>query len=879
MENSTAQILTPDQRLRVFVSSTLQELAEERSAVRQAIQNIHLTPVMFELGARPHAPRDLYRQYLAQSHIFIGIYWNKYGWVAPGESVSGLEDEYNLSGNMPKLIYIKKSSEREINLSELLARIQNDDKVSYKTFNTPEELADLIVNDLAVLLTERFNRTNFNETSGSDLKLFQSIPAIPNPIIGRDKNVEEVILLLDNPSIRLVTLTGPGGIGKTRLSIEIARKLQSTFRNGAAYVPLAPVKDHNLVAETICYALGIKITGGNLLENLKLFLHDKSFLLLLDNFEQVIPAASILDDLLFAAPGLKIIVTSRERLSLSFEHSYTVPALPDHFSDAREQTEGGYPAAIELFIQRAKAVQPSFSVTPQNKETIFKICHRLEGVPLAIELAAGQISLFSPALLLQKLERSFDVLKATFIDIPDRQKTIRNTIEWSFNLLSSKEQELLLQISLFNGGCQLRAIEAINANEEDVYETLISLINKSLLAKQDEDFEVRFQMLESVREFMLEKLKSQNRLDAFKQMQADFYHTSLHDIKLQKNRNDQAEILRCLEKEHSNIRQALDFLMENRDFRKIADIAWNLWLFWWVNAHTKEGYNWLKKSWDAYKIHTEQLDDHTLAILAANVGFMSFLQRDFRTYNESITTHIALIQQQDDDELIATTSLITGVVKTIMKQYDEADVILKIGLERFQKTGLTTGVSLVLSALGRNAIYQGGRVADAKAYYRESLKLARQDKNEISVVICLAGFALCEVMEKNSKAKDYLRESIMMSQSMHFYEALAWSMEIWSLVSINENKLVHAVTLMGAVDHLRHTTQLPVWDDLQELIINAKNAIEQQMDPEIFVTAWNEGAAMSLDKMVAFAMDDASPEDELIDDLVSHRNGAMLELV
>jgi predicted ATPase len=852
-----APILTPDQRLRVFVSSTLQELAEERSSVKQAIQNLHLIPVMFEMGARPHAPRNLYRQYLAQSQIFIGIYWERYGWIAPEENISGLEDEYNLSGNLPKLIYIKKSSgNREERLTELLRRIEKDDKVSYKTFENAGELEGLIVNDLALLLTERFNLTIQNKISESEYKPFNSLPSIPNALIGREKNLEEITALLKQPETRLVTLTGPGGIGKTRLGIEAARQLQSSYPDGAGYVPLAPVKDHTLVAETVCYTLGIKVSGGNILDSLKLFLQDKKFLLLLDNFEQVIEAASIIDDLLLASPGLKIIVTSRERLSLSFEHIYIVPTLPDAYGNAISQNE--YPAAVELFIQRARATQSSFKVTDQNRDIIFKICHRLEGLPLAIELAAGQINLFSPSLLLQKLDHRLDVLKVNLRDMPDRQKTIRNTIEWSFELLSPEEQNVLLHISLYNAGCLLSTLEKIFSTSEniEVYEVISSLINKSLLMKQDEDFQVRFQVLESVREFAYEKLRGQDLLRVMQQAQADYYFESLDGIKLQKNKIDQVGILKFLEKEHPNIRQALDFLMQKKDVRKVTMIAWNLWLFWWVNAHTNEGYTWVKKAWEMHNSSDEQLDEYTFSVLACNVGLMAFLQRDFPVFNETMYKHLDLISKQDDDELVATSTMITGVVLTIMKQYEKAEYMLQIGLERFKKTGLNTGISLALSALGRNSIYKGGGIAEAKEYYRKSMALAKQDHNEISVIICLSGFALCEVMEKNSDAKNYLRESILLSQSLHFYEAFAWSMEIWALVSINEGKFLHAVTLMGAVDHLRNTTQMPVWEDLQAVIVEAKNGIKQQMDPAVFTAAWNDGAAMSLDKMVTFAMEE-----------------------
>ena len=851
MESSTT-ILTPDQRLRVFVSSTLQELAGERRAVRQAIEHIHLTPVMFELGARPHAPRNLYRQYLSQSQIFIGIYWERYGWVAPGEDISGLEDEYNLSAGMPRLIYIKETaSVREERLTHLIHRIQEDDRASYKTFRTAEELADLIINDLAVLLTERFNMAA--QPTTEEVKVIDTIPSIPSPIIGREQNIAEIETLLRNPRTRLVTLSGPGGIGKTRLAIETAMRVKPNFKDGAAFVPLAPVKDPQLVVESICYNLGLKVSG-NILESLKIFLEEKSFLLVLDNFEQVIEAASIIDDLLFAAPRLKILVTSRERLALSFEQTYIVPTLPDVCLDTPEDREA-LPPAVELFIQRAQAIQPFFTIHDKNRDAICRICRRLEGLPLAIELAAGQINLFTPAMLLEKLEHSLDVLKANYRDIPDRQKTMRNTIEWSYELLAPAEQTMLLRMSIFNSGCRLDAIEAIMDQEgADVYGVLGSLIDKSLVFKQEEGHQMRFQMLEYVREFAIDKLKATGTYERCKERQADYYHHCLQRIKLQQSRIDQKEILNCMENEQNNLRQVMDYLIDKKELKKLTEIAWALWLFWWVNAHTKEGYTWMKRTWDAYQAGHQKFDDYTLSMLATNVGTMAFLQRDLVTFQASLVQHYSLIRQQQDDELVATASLIIGVVKTIIHEHDDADLILKISLDRYTKAGLNTGMSLALSALGRNAVYDGQKLKEAKAYYEKSMALARPDDNEISVIVCLSGFALCEVMAKSSDAKKYLRESIRMSQNIHFYEALAWSIEIWALVSINESRYEHAVTLMGAVDHLRALTQLPVWDDLQAIILDANKQIHTLMDPVTFDRAWNAGVAMTLDEMAAYAM-------------------------
>ncbi|MBS3914401.1 MAG: DUF4062 domain-containing protein [Bacteroidetes bacterium] len=858
MTHNISSIITPDQRLRVFVSSTLQELAEERTTAKKAIQNMQLIPVMFELGARPYAPKDLYREYLAQSQIFIGIYWEKYGWIAPEESISGLEDEYLLSAEMPKLIYIKNSDgKRETRLTDLLQKIENDDKVSYKTFANNAELEQLIINDLAVLLTEKFNLANDNQQK--DKHTIHKLPASPNPLIGRKHCLKHLSEMLGDDEIRLITLSGPGGIGKTRLALETARMLQNYFLDGSAFVPLAPIRDIGLVPETIASVLGIKASNSNNMESIKLFLSDKKYLLILDNFEQIIPAASYVEDLLLSCPGLKIIVTSRERLSLSFEHVVSIPALKDHFETDDFQDENKLPAAIELFIKRATAIQPGFEYNEFNKDIIFQICHKLEGLPLAIELAAGQINLFSPLGLLQKLDHRLDVLKGSFRDIPDRQKTIRNTIEWSFELLTDAEQDFLLRVSLFQAGFHIHAAEMLGADlGEDVFALMESLMNKSLIFKMDQGEIVRFQMLESVRDFAMEKLQQQNRYTQLKFKQANYYLAALNEMKLQKDKIDQVYILAELEKEHSNIRSVMEFLLQENEIEKLTEISWNLWLFWWINAHTKEAYQWLKQAWEKGENQQTISNSKVYPKLICNVGIMAFLQRDFQTFGNSLQKHFEEIRNQDDDELVATAMLICGVVATILQHYDSAEDLLKVSLEKFKKIGLSTGINLALSGLGRNAVYMGGKTEEAKQYYVESLELARRNKDDINTIICLCGFALCEVLEKNAIAKDYLREALTMSREIHFYEALSWSVEIWALVSINENKFAHAVTLLSAVDGFRNRTHLPVWDDLEALIDRSKVQLRNGMGQNAFDSAWKAGNSMDMDAMIRFTLEDTS---------------------
>jgi hypothetical protein len=384
-------IRTPDQRLRVFVSSTLGELAAERRAVSRAIAALRLTPVLFELGARPHPPREVYRAYLDQSDVFIGLYWQRYGWIGPGMRVSGLEDEFDLARGLPQLLYIKAPApDREPLLTSLLDRIKAEGAVSYRAFGTPAELARLVRDDLATLLSERFA----DRAPGTPARVRESrpLPASTTSLVGREHDLDEVVSLVQRPEVRLVTLTGPGGIGKTRLAVAAAERLRDHFPGGTAFVPCAGVSDPRLLLPSIGQAVGSDLTGTTSpAETLAEQLGDEQWLLILDNLEQVVTAAADLSELLARSAGLKFLATSRTVLGLRAEREYPVPPLPLP-PDPACGTAGELAAgpAVELFVDRARRVRPDFAVTPENAAAVTEICRRLDGVPLAIELAAAR---------------------------------------------------------------------------------------------------------------------------------------------------------------------------------------------------------------------------------------------------------------------------------------------------------------------------------------------------------------------------------------------------------------------------------------------------------------------------------------------------------
>jgi predicted ATPase/class 3 adenylate cyclase len=405
-----------------------------------------------------------------------------------------------------------------------------------------------------------------------------NLPVQPNELIGRERELEEAAALLTN-GLRALTLTGPGGTGKTRLALQLAADVVEEFPDGVFFVSLAPVRDWELVAPTIARTLGLREQPGEtVLETLDGYLGDKALLLVLDNFEQVLAAAPAVAGLSASASQLKLLVTSRTPLRLSGERTYPVPPL--------ELTE-----SVRLFAARAHAAALDFDVTEENQDAVAEICRRLDGLPLAIELAATRIRSLPPPALLRRLDQRLKLLTGGAQDLDERQRTLRGTIEWSYELLPQAERELFARLGVFVGGSRLDAAEALCGGIEiDVLDGLQSLVEKSLLRQRpDADGEPRFWMLETIREFALELLGEAGTLEEARRAHAEWFLALAEHVDLESRTGDQGALFEQLEADNANLRAAVDWAEEMRDADLLLRLATALWRFWATRGHIEEG--------------------------------------------------------------------------------------------------------------------------------------------------------------------------------------------------------------------------------------------------------------------------------------------------
>jgi predicted ATPase/class 3 adenylate cyclase len=462
-----------------------------------------------------------------------------------------------------------------------------------------------------------------------------AVPVPVTPLVGREHEAAAVVDLVIREGVRLVTLTGPGGVGKSRLAVEAAQRLGPGFTDGVRFVELASVPEADLVAPAIAAGLGLTSSAGRLLADLQAFLRTRRLLLVLDNFEHVIGAAPLLAELLGAAPGGVVLVTSRVVLRLRGEHEFPVPTLPVPPAEtSQEPIDLQDYASVSLFVQRAHAAAPGFELTGGNAKAVAKICRRLDGLPLAIELAAARVRLLPPQALLSRLGHRFSLLTGGARDLPERQRTLRNALDWSFGLLSAGEQALLARLGVFAGPFGLPAAEAVGVQAGDavpdldhagpVMDTLGSLVDSSLVRLETRGREPRFALLETVREYALEHLAGGGDWVEAHDRNAAYFLALAEPDEAELQGQGQLAWLDRLESEHDNVRAAMSWLVDHGPLEQAIRLLSLTWRFWWLHGHAAE----FARLVAEIAAKSQRLPPYQRALALTGAGFMLIANGD-----------------------------------------------------------------------------------------------------------------------------------------------------------------------------------------------------------------------------------------------------------
>lgn len=596
-------------------------------------------------------------------------------------------------------------------------------------------------NDLLVPLSDGEKRTGSRH----------NLPAPLIPLIGREHATATVRALLQRADVRLVTLTGPGGVGKTRLGQQVAAEPGELFADGICFVSLAPLNNSTLVPSTIARTLGLRLgldgQHSATMQSLKHFLQEKHFLLVLDNFEQVVKAAPDLAELLAACPHLKILVTSRAALHLQGEYEFVVPplCLPGREQiDRLESTALAQYPAIALFLQRARAIKSNLALTQTNMQTIANICLSLDGLPLAIELAAARVKLLPPQVLRQRLVHPLQILTGNTQDAPTRHQTLRNTIGWSYYLLEETERQLFRRLAVFVGGATLEAIESICGTfpdqEQPILDTVASLIDKSLLQQvETEENEPRITMLETIREYALECLGTSDEEEMVRQHHAAYYLAFAEQCEQELRGPQQATWLKYLEREYDNLRAILDWTLKQgapqqaKQFHmEIAlRLAGTLRRFWQMHARLHEGQTYLERALAASEGVVVSKQAKAKALIAA--GTLAATQNDFDRVEKYCRQSLALFRKLEDQPGIALSLFLLGVVPLMKNDSVGARSLTEEALALFKKMGDKERIAWSLSTLGLLDVREG-KYASAHAFFEESLLIHRElgDKRGIA---------------------------------------------------------------------------------------------------------------------------------------------------
>lgn len=628
---------------------------------------------------------------------------------------------------------------------------------------------------------------------------FWKMPPTFTSFIGREQEVDAVRAMLKRPDIRLVSLLGTGGIGKTRLAMEIAMGMRGDFTDGVCCVPLTSISDPTLVVPTISEALDIQESGKrSIIEQVKTVLRDKHFLLLLDNFEQVVTAAPFIEELLAACPNLKVLVTSRAVLHLQAEHEFHVAPLPlPTLSILPEADKLAQYASVALFVQCAQSRLPTFQLTQRNARTMAEICVRLDGLPLAIELAAARIKLLPPQALLKRLSQKLQLLKSDVQTLPEKQQTLYKTITWSYDLLDAQEQWLFRHLSIFVGGCALEAVEALFSRREqqavDIINTLASLVDKSLLQQvAQEDEEPRLALLETVREYGLAWLRKQGEFARISAAHAMYYLAYVEKADHYLRGARQAEWLALLEREKENLRAALQWFIDQSETAYALRFCDVFGKFCGLRGYWTEEQRWLRA------VLALPQTPESLAVRARvlrRAGHLAYRLRDLASARALQEESVSISRALGDKQNLA--GALSGLARTLYRQDNIAAAIplLQEGIASARESGDTWAIANALESLGQFMFYQGNS-NEAHRLLEESVALARALEDRESLARALITLVSIEIAQDNiAQAAAFARESFDLAQELGTKPLIALALDSLGNVAMFQGEYEQAKRL------------------------------------------------------------------------------------
>ena len=716
-----------------------------------------------------------------------------------------------------------------------------------------------------------------------------NLPTQLTTFVGRDDELAEARRLFE--TTRLLTMTGPGGTGKTRLSLQLATTVAGDFPDGVFFVPLEPIRDQMLVAPRIAAAAGVaEVSGQPISETLEAWLATRRVLLVLDNFEQVVDAGPIIAGLLRAASQLKVIATSRAALHVSGEQEYPVPGLPTPPDPGslsgreRMQLPGGARgldaaavsqyAAVRLFIERAVAVRPSFTVTNENAPAVAAIAARLHGMPLAIELAAARVKLLSPDAILARLEHQLDVLSAGGRDLPARQQTLRGAIAWSYDLLDDGSRQLLDRLSVFAAAADIEAAEAVAGPAAelgtDVVDGLMALADQSLVrVDETADGEPRFALLESIREFATEQLQARGEAEAILARHRDWFVTLAERAAKELSGDDQRRWLDRLELAHDDIRAILDRAVAQPDPALAIGLGFTMWRFWQKHGHLGEAHRRL----EVMAAAPWSRDDPRLrARLVEALGGVCWWQGDFATMQVCYEEAVAIWEGLDDDRELANAyynasfSYAVGPDGRIGAGDPDGkgERYVESALEAFRRIGDQRGEANALWGLATMHYFQSDFVRSEREN-RAALVLfqAAGDRTMESWARHMLGLALV-AQEQTDEAKRHVVHAVRHFHAASDVAGLSLTLYDLSSIAVQEGDLERAARLRGGAANLSTETgtTLGVFTEDAFEAARTRPSVRGQMSAADVERLGAEGAAMTLDELVAYALEGTEPEDD-----------------